>query len=147
MTMNTGIARALRRFAGGVAIMLAALTGMHHRLYAGIRVPPADVDRVVVTSPDGTSHQITDRAAVARIVRQIRSMRDQGLRISGRICFNPNMRPWSVTFYRGTEEHVGFGLHDQLIFSQGALIGLSPEKALDLHRLLRAGTSAEASRE
>jgi hypothetical protein len=147
MTMNTGLARALRRFAGGVAIMLAGLTGMHHRLYATIRVPPAHVDRVVVTSPEGRSHEITDPAAVAGIVRSLRSLPDHALRIPDRICFNPNLRFWRVAFYRGAEDHDAIGLHDQVIFAQRAVIRMSTEEALDLHRLLRAGANPAPSAE
>lgn len=146
MTMNAGIARALRRFAGGVAIMLALLSGMHARLYAEIQVPPEDVDRIVVTSPEGRSHEITDRAAVAEIVRQVRSLRNRALRITDRVCFF-GIQLWRVGFYRGAKDRDGILLHNQLIITQGAHIGLSTEEALDLHRLLGTGGDPSPSAE
>ncbi len=143
--MNTGIARALRRFVGGSAIMLAGLAGVHHRLFADIQVPPADVDRVVVTSPEGQSHEITDRASVAGIVRLVRSLGDQALRVPDNAPYAPCMRAWNVELYRGTEHHDGFLLNSQLIFMQGAYVGINAGEALDLHRLLRVGTSLAPS--
>ena len=146
MTMNTGIARALRRFGAGVSIILAGLAVFDHRLFTEIQLPPAGVDRVVVTSPDGRSHEITDRAAVARIVQRIRSHGTRAARIPGTIHFNPGLRFWNVAFHRGTEDQGGFLLTDQLILTQGALIGISAGESRDLHRLLRAASPAPSAK-
>ncbi len=145
--MNTGIARALRRFVGGAAIMLAGLEGMHRLLYVQVELPPADVDRIVVASLPGRPHEITDRATVARAVRLFRSYGDRSVPV--RLGFNPNWQPWHVTFHRGTEQHGRFLLDGQAVFARGApawkngtgetVIGISTEDALELHRLLRAG--------
>ena len=141
--MNTGLARALRRFVGGAAIMVAGLTGMHRLLYVQITLPPADVDRIIVTLGP-RSHQITDRATVARIVRLFRSHGDRARWVM--LPYNPYWQPWAVEFRRGTKLHGRFLLHGQSIITQGefagnsrtgeTFIGLSPEDALDLHRLL-----------
>ena len=146
MTMNTGLARALRRLVGGVAIMLAGMEGIHHLLYAQIELPPADVDRIVVASLPSRPHEITDRATVARIVRLFRSYGDRAVPV--RLGYNPYWQVWSVTFHRGTEQHGWFLLDGQAVFAPGqtawnstteTVIGISTEDALDLHRLLRAG--------
>jgi hypothetical protein len=147
MTMNEGIARALRRFGAGVSIIVAGLTVFDHRLFTDIQLPPADVDRVVVTSPAGRSHEITDRATVARIVQRVRSCGTRAARIPATIHFNPQLRFWSVELHRGTEDPEGFLLTDQLILTQGALIGISAEESLDLHRLLGATESPAPSAE
>jgi hypothetical protein len=141
MTMNAGIARALRRFGAGVSVILAGLTVSDHLLFTEIQVPPADVDRVVVTSPAGRSHEITHRATVAGIVHLVRSRGTRAARIPGTIHFDPGLRFWSVAFHRGTGDPEGFLLTDQLILTQGALIGISANESLDLHRLLGAAAS------
>ncbi len=145
MTMNAGLARALRRFGTGVSIILAGLTVFDHRLFTEIQLPPADVARVVVTSPAGRSHEITDRATVARIVQRVRSCGTRAARIPTTIHFNPQLRFWSVELHRGAEDPKGFLLTDQLILTQGALIGLSVKESLDLHRLLGAAESPASS--
>jgi hypothetical protein len=147
MMMNAAIARALRRFVGGSAIMLAGLTGIRHWIFAEIQVPPADVDRVVVTSPDQRSHEITDPAAVARIVRHVRSLLDRALPIPDRTGFNPELRIWYVALHRETEAPDEIGLMNQVIFTQGTMFGVSTKDALDLHRLLRAEAAPVPSTE
>ncbi len=140
MTMNTGIARALRRFVGASAIMIAGLTGIRHWISVEIQLPPAGVDRVVVRSPEGTSHEITDRAEVARIVRQVRSLMARALPVADRIG-NPTMRVWGVAFHRGAEAHDEIGVANYAILAQGAIFLISPEQLLDLRRLLGAEES------
>jgi hypothetical protein len=152
MTMNTGIARAVRRLVGASAIMLSVLAGIHRLLYVQIDLPPANVDRIVVTSPSGRSHEITDRATVAQVVRLFRSQ--GGHAVPVRLGYNPYWRVWAVAFHRGTEHHGRFTLTGQAIFAHGvlarnstgeAVIRIGTEEALDLHRLLRAGTSLAPS--
>ncbi len=150
MTMNTGIARALRRFAGGAAIMVTALTGMHHRLFADVEFVPAGVDRIVVTSPRGYVHEITDPARVAQVVRFIRSRQHSARLPDPRHHASfppPNTR---VDLYRATEAQRSIWFRAPVIAVMDqtmveAAFGISAGDAAEFRRLLSA-PDAPASR-
>lgn len=153
MTMNTGLARALRRFASGSAVMLMILGGVHEMIFnADPELPPRDVDRIVVTSPEGRSHEITDPARVAGIVRLVRAHGDDGVRPR---YLGPNLRGWEMAFHRGAERprHALWRDH-MLIIPSGentALIVIGAGDVAEFRRLLRAEAhpppSAEGDRE
>ncbi len=140
MTMNTGIARALRRFVGGSAIMLGIVTGLHEMIYnADPELPPRDVDRVVVTPPEGRPYEITDPARVRRIVRLIRSHGNNGVR--PRHHGYDMSAWWSVTLHCAAEPpRHAFLAGQTLIISSGentAMIAIGARDEAEFRRLLR----------
>lgn len=137
MTMNTGLARALRRFGAVSVMMLAGQAGVHDLLFADPELPSRCVDRVVVTVDDGRPREITDPAAVRRIVRLVRSRGDDQIR-TRQLCLAPGM---NVTFFRGTEPRGGIALSGGTFRVPAryddVVIVLDPSDAAELHRLLR----------
>lgn len=102
MTMNTHVARAVRR----TLVLLGMLTGaqavLHEWLHADPEVPPAAVDRVRVSFGEDRANEIVDGAAVARIVGIVRAHGGHGARVRGTVCFFGTM----VEFHHG-ERMVG----------------------------------------
>ena len=142
MTMNAGIARVLRRFAGGVAIMLGIVTGLHEMIYnADPDLPPRNADRVVVTSPEGRAHEITDPARVGRIAGLVRAYGNEGVRPRH---FGHNLRVWEIAFHRGAERpRYALWRGTMLIIPSGentALISIGAGDAAELGQLLGVET-------
>jgi hypothetical protein len=137
MTMNDGIARALRRCAGMSVMAVVILAGMHEVLYADPELPPRSVDRVVVTPVGGPPHAIVDGAAVARIVDLARAHGHERIRHHREICF---FEVATINFYRG-DETVGHVLWEGEVLSyterrQTISIRLSQAEAAELNWLL-----------
>ena len=100
MTMKPAFARPLRR----ALLTMAMLLGVHTLLFGAVEerpeLPPADVDRVEVVTPDGASYEIRDPAAVARLVAFARERRIGWTRIPPTICF---VDLTGASFYKGAE--------------------------------------------
>lgn len=137
MTMNAGLACALRRFLGVSAMMLAGQAGMHDLVFADPALPARNVNRVVVAAQEGAPHEITDPAAVRQIVRFVRSRGGDGIR-ARQICFWEGM---NVAFFRGTDPRGGMSLGPGAIVvparHEDVIIPLDPAEAAELRRLLR----------
>ena len=151
MTMSTALARMLRRTLINSALLFAALAGAQEMLLADPTLPPADVDRVVVEEQDGSQHEITDPAAVKRLVRFVRSRGGKAtpIRSGGGCWFSAPDSTMSAEFYRGTELHAWISQNDETLLMGPAYVVLSYRETAEIRRLMRArdGEPAEDDRE
>jgi hypothetical protein len=98
MTLAPWLARALRRFVGRAAMAVGGQAFIHGLVFPDPEMPPADVDRVEVSTGDGFSYEIHDAAVVARATGFTRSLDGRWTYLPGSIGPSPMQR---ATFYRG----------------------------------------------
>jgi hypothetical protein len=138
--MKPWIARALRRAALLVAMVLAGQLVLYRSLFARIEFPPDGVDRVEVWAPDGFSHQITDPARVSAIAAFVRTRGGPWMRVRNA----PTMGMPNARFYRGGQEGRWFAWSSRsIVIPSGDDLGVRPlshEETVELQRLL--GTAA-----
>jgi hypothetical protein len=137
MKMEPRFARPVRR----AMLTMAMLLGAHAALFAAVEarpeLPPVDVDRVEVVTPDGTSYEIRDPAAVARLVAFARERRIGWMRISPTICFVDFSR---ASFYKGSEPRGWISWNARNLQAPSgdatAMYPLPPHERAELQRLL-----------
>jgi hypothetical protein len=138
MTMKPWVARALRRFVGNAAILLAAQEAYYRVLHDRPDLPPAGIDRVELSTFGGT-HAVTDPAKVGRIVAIVRSHDGEWTRFPDEVCLLGTPR---IVFYQGGAEWGRMVLGPRVIGvrTRHAISTrvLSPADAGELHRLLEA---------
>lgn len=137
--MNTGLARALRRFFSSSTLLAVALAGASEMLFAEPELPSADVDRVIVRDQDGRRHEITDRAAVARLARFVRERGGWGVALPPTVCwFAAPDSAMEAQFYRGGELRGWIGQQDQtLVLAGEAYVLMNAEEMAEIRRLMR----------
>jgi hypothetical protein len=138
MTMNTHVARAVRRTLVLLVMLIGAQSFLYEWLHADPEVPPAAVDRVRVSFGEGPPHEVVDGAAVSRIVGIVRAHRGHGARVRGTVCFFGNI----VEFYNGAQRVGSMMLAGGgLVFSardEQVVVSLGEGEAEELRRLLGA---------
>ena len=139
MTMNTHVARSVRRALVVLAMVASAELLLYDWLHAQPVLPSAGADRVRVRAGDGPPHVITDRATMARILEIVRSRGGEGTHLRDGVCFFDG---GTAEFYEGfvAAGHV-FWRNDALIFPgrEGPVyVVLGRDKAAELRLLLGA---------
>jgi hypothetical protein len=137
MMMRSWLARPLRRFLFGAAMVVAGHDGLYRVHHMRPELPPSSVDRVEVATFEG-SHTITHRATVDRILAIVRSGRGEWTRYPDAICLLGTPR---AAFYEGTAQRSvivlgprAIGVQSRHAFSSRVL---SPQDAAELERLLK----------
>lgn len=137
MTMKPAFARPLRH----ALLTMAMLLGTHTLLFGAVEerpeLPPANVDRVEVVTPNGASYEIRDPAAVARLVAFAREPRIGWMRISPTICF---VDLTGASFYKGAQMRgrIFWTARSLMVSSADATAAypLTPDKHAELQRLV-----------
>lgn len=136
MTMQPWLVQPLRRFAGTLAMLIAAEATVQEILHVSPELPPATVDRVQVMTMEG-SHAITDRRTVARIVTLVRERARPSTRIPETVCFLGTPR---ADFYQGAERRGEMMLGVRVIVvpagHERVTMVLRERDAAELYRLL-----------
>jgi hypothetical protein len=100
MTMKPWMARASRRTLLLAGMVLGAQSLLYRALAPRPDLPPADVDRVEVTTEDGFSYPIHDAATVSRTAGFVRALDGAWRHLPGSV--GPAHMP-RATFYRGDQ--------------------------------------------
>ncbi|HEX6373635.1 MAG TPA: hypothetical protein VF006_32210 [Longimicrobium sp.] len=137
MTLKPWLARALRRTLLLTGMVLGAEALLYRALHALPDLPPADVDRVQVSTWDGFSYEIHDAAVVARAAGFARSLDGRWMRLP-ELVGAPQMP--RATFYRGDQGHGWIAWNAEVaVVPAGrdyAVFPLRPGQGAELDRLL-----------
>lgn len=137
MTLKPWLARPLRRFLGTAAMVIGGQACIHGLIFPGPEMPPADVDRVEVSTWDGFSYEVHDAAVVARVAGFVRSLDGRWTYLPGFI--GPSQMP-RATFYRGDHRTAWVMWNEEVAVvparDGSAVFRLVPGEAAALDRLL-----------
>jgi hypothetical protein len=137
MTMNTHVARSVRRTLVQLVMVVGAISVMEDWLHAEPELPPATVDRVEVGLANGTRYWITDPARVAGIVRIVRALPGEVTYAGRELCI---WGPASLAFYEGTQARgtIAWGGRTLALSARGetATVHLPDPETAELHGLL-----------
>lgn len=135
--MKPWIARTLRRSLLLAAMALGTQELLHRAIFAPAEFPPASVDRMIARTPEGSSREVSDSAAVARVVAFVRARGGWAQRPRQ---IHPSSTVSNATFYRGDVEHGWLAWTPRLIIvpagDEVALIPLSPDEGAEFQRLM-----------